>query len=175
MRPTVPPKVRSGIGSSLRSCANLPIAVASSAFSARDAVLVGLGDGLRGRARQRLLDREPVLVVEDRDDTRGPRRQLVGDPFHARLHLRSANLPISAADGAADRDRGQERRREEANDQADTGAPPEALPAQVVAVLDDGDRTIGIVGDQDRSLDLDLLALDGRMSASKSRVATSMP
>ena len=79
VRPIVPPKFGSGIGSTVRSGLNFPIASASDSFNAPSALLVALDDRPHQRARERLLDTEPLLVVEDRDDPGRPRRQVLAD------------------------------------------------------------------------------------------------
>ena len=160
VRPAVPPNVRSGMGSALRSCWNLPIAVASSALSARTPSLsVCATDfaGVPGRAcsiASRCSSSNTVMTPA-----------VPGGSFSARSSMPAfdlviGELPDQSADGAADRDRSQQRRREEPDHEARAGAPPETLAAQVVAVLNDRDVAAGVVRDEDRPLDLGLLVRD---------------
>ena len=83
------------------------------------ALLVRLHDRLRERARKRLLDGEPLLIVEDRDDPRRPRWQVLPDLV---VHLRLDALVDELADETAGRGacgRGREqRRRGEADEDA---------------------------------------------------------
>ena len=160
VRPAVPPNVRSGIGSALRSCWNLPIAVASSAFSARTpslsvcatdfAGVPGSACSIASRCSSSKTAMMPAV----------PGGSFSASLVHAGLDLAIGELPDQTARGGADHDRAEQRRREEPDDQARAGAPAEPLAAQVVAVLDDGDVAVGVVSDEDRALDLDLLVLD---------------
>ena len=102
-----------------------------------------------------------MLVVEHGDHAGRAGRQLLGESLHAGLDLAIGELPDQPSDGAADRDRSQQRRREQADHETGARAPPEALAAQVVTVLHDGDVAAGVVRDEDRTLDLDLLGGDG--------------
>ena len=79
VRPIAPPKFGSGIGSTVRSGLNFPIASPSDSFNAPMPSLSPWTTDRSMRARERLLDTEPLLVVEDRDDPGRPRRQVLAD------------------------------------------------------------------------------------------------
>ena len=126
------------------------------------ALLVGLDDRLRQRARQRLLDTEPLRVVERRDDPGRPGRQVLADLV---VHLRLDPVVDEPADQAA-RDRAHGRRREQrrrgqTDEDADGAAPLDSLAAAMVGRLLHGHGAVLGVRDQDRGLHLHLLALDG--------------
>ena len=136
VRPIVPPKFGSGIGSTVRSGLNFPIASASDSFNAPDALLVALDDRPEQRARERLLDAEALLVVEDRDDPGRPRRQVLADlVVNLLLDLVVDELADHPARDRADGDRGEQRRREQADREPDAAAPAHPLAAEVVAGL----------------------------------------
>ncbi len=69
-------------------------------------------------------------------------------------------LADDAARDRPDRDRGEHRRREQADGQPDASAPTRALATQVVAGLAHGDVAVLVVRDKDDALDLDLLIPD---------------
>ena len=136
VRPIVPPKFGSGIGSTVRSGLNFPIASASDSFSAPDALLVALDDRPQQRARERLLDAEPLLVVEDRDDPGRSRRQVLADlVVDLVLDPVVDELADHPARDRPDRDRREQRRREQADREPDPAAPAHPLAAEVVARL----------------------------------------
>ena len=124
-------------------------------------LLVAVHDRPEQRARERLLDAEPLPVVEDGDDAGRARRQVLADlVVHLRLDPVVDELAGDAARRGAHRRRRQQRRREEAHGNADPAAPAHALAAQVVARLLYRDAAVLGVSDEDHSLDLDLLCLD---------------
>ena len=143
VRPIVPPKFGSGIGSTVRSGLNLPIASASDSFNARDALLVALDDRPEQRARERLLDAEPLLVVEHRDDPGRSRRQVLADLVVDLVLDPVVDEPADhAARDRADRDRREQRRREQADREPDPAAPARPLAAEVVARLPHRDAAV---------------------------------
>ena len=126
------------------------------------ALLVRLDDRLRERSRQRLLDAEPLRVVERRDDPGRPGREVLADLV---VHLGLDPVIDEPADQAA-RDRAHGRRREQrrrgqADENADGAAPLDSLAAAMIGRLLHGHAAVLGVRDQDGSLHLDLLALDG--------------
>ena len=143
VRPIVPPKFGSGIGSTVRSGLNLPIASASDVLQRAGALFVALDDREQQRARKRLLDGEPLLVIEDRDDAGRPGRQVLADlVVDLVLDPMVDELADHPARDRADSDRGEQRRREQADGEPDAAAPARALAAAVVAGLPDGDAAV---------------------------------
>ena len=120
-----------------------------------------LNDRLRERARKRLLDGEALLVVEDRDDPRRPRWEVLPDLV---VHLRLDALVDELADETAGRGPcggcGDQRRRGEADEDADRPAPLDALATAVIGRLLHADGSVLGMRDEDRGLDLHLLVLD---------------
>ena len=175
VRPTVPPKFGSGIGSTVRSGLNFPIASASDCFSAPVPCLSPLDDREEHGPLEGLLDTEPLLVVEDRDDAGRPRRQVLADLVVDLLLDPMVDEPADhPACDRADGDRGEHRRREQADGEPDAATPAGALPATVVASLPDGDASVLAMRDEDDALDRDLLRLHQGTRDSKSLVASSM-
>ena len=143
VRPIVPPKFGSGIGSTVRSGLNLPIASASDSFRAAVAFLVALDDRAEQRARERLLDAEPLLVVEDRDDPGRSRRQVLADlVVDVLLDAVVDELADHPARDRPDGDRRQQRRREQADREPDPAAPAQPLATEVVARLPHRDTAV---------------------------------
>ena len=135
--------------------------LASSSFRRADPLLVGLGDRLGRGARQGPLDREPVAVVKKTAMMPAVPGGSFSPSFsHPGPDLVVGELADQPARDAADHHRRQQRRCEQPHHQAGARAPSQTLAAQVVAMLDDRDFATGIVGDQDRPFDLDLLVLD---------------
>jgi hypothetical protein len=129
--------------------------------AAQQALLVGVHEGLGRGARQRLLDRQPVLLGEHGDDPSGAwRERLAHLVVEAALELVVGELAHDAAGGGADDHRGKQGRREQADHEADAAAPPETLATGVVAGVQEGDAAVLLVRDEDDALDLDLLRLD---------------
>ena len=163
VRPTVPPKFGSGIGSTVRSGLNFPIASASDSFRRADALLVALDNRPELRARERLLDAEPLLVIEDRDDPGRPRGQVLADlVVDLLLDPVVDELADHPARDRPDGDRREQRRREQADREPDTAAPARPLAAAIVARLPHADAAVLRMRDEDDALDRDLLLLDER-------------
>ena len=163
VRPIVPPKFGSGIGSTVRSGLNFPIASPSDSFNAPMPSLSPWTTDRSMRARERLLDTEPLLVVEDRDDPGRPRRQVLADlVVKLLLDLVAGESADHPARDRPDGDRREQRRREQANREPDPAAPACPLAAEVVARLLHGDAAVLRVRDEDHALDLDFLLLDER-------------
>ena len=80
VRPIVPPNWRSGIGSTVRSGANLPIASARASFSALMPSSSVWTTDFATEPPSACSTREPLLVVEDGDDRGGAGRQVLADP-----------------------------------------------------------------------------------------------
>ncbi len=161
MCPITPPKPRSGIGRTVRSGTNLPIASPSPSLSAFIPFLSVCDDGAGERAGERLLDAEPLVVLEDRDDAGSPRRQVLADlvvklSFHALVGELADEAPCGGA-GSGRRD---QRRRRETYGEPDAAAPGHPLAAHVVARLLHVDRAVLGMRDEDDALDLDLLVHD---------------
>ena len=164
VRPAVPPKVLVGDGQ--HGAVGLELAMAASAsasFSAATPFLSICGDGLGGRAGERLLGRQTVLVVDHRDDRRPcPACSLSPSPLHAASTLCLVNLPMSAhrarpplsrpaAAGRTGRPRARRR-------------PPQPSPLRPrwSPVLADLDLAVRVVLDEDDALALYPLLLDSR-------------
>ena len=123
--------------------------------------LVALDDGFRERAGERLLDGEPLLVVEDRNDPCRARREVLADlVVKLRLDPVVDELAHYTARRRTDRRRGEQRGRRQADGQPDAAAPAQALAAHAVARLLHRDAAVQGMRDQDRALDLDLLGPD---------------
>ena len=124
VRPIVPPKFGSGIGSTVRSGLNFPIASASDSFNAAHPLLVPLDDRPHHRARERLLDAEPLLVVEHRDDPRRAWRQVLADVVvDLVLDAVIDELADHASRYRTDADRRQQGRREHSHGKPDAATP----------------------------------------------------
>ena len=125
------------------------------------ALLVALDNRADQRPRERLLDTEPLLVIEDRDDPRRSRRQVLAD-LVVDLPLDSVvdELADHPARDSPDRDRRQQRRREQANREPDPAAPAQPLATEVVARLANRDTAVLGVRHQDDALDRDALVPD---------------
>ena len=143
--------------------AELPHRLRKRLLQRRRALLVTLDNRTKQRACERLLDAEPLRVVEDRDDPGRPRRQVLAD-LVVDLVLDSVvdELPDHPARNRADRDRRKQRRRKQADRQPDSAAPTHPLAAQVVTRLPHRDAAVRRVGDEDHALDLDPLLLHER-------------
>ena len=161
VRPAVPPKVLSGIGSTVRSGTNLPAASASASLRPRRPFLsIGATD-LAGEPPSARSASSRCVVVDDRDDGRRARLELLAEALlEAAVDLVLGELADDAAGGGADGDRGEQRRRGQADEDADAAAPAHALAAEVVAGLRDADLAALVVLDEDDALALDLLVLD---------------
>ena len=163
VRPIVPPKFGSGIGSTVRSGLNFPIASASDSFSAETPFLSLWTTERSSAPAERLLDAEPLLVVEHRDDPGRARRQVLADlVVDLVLDPVIDELADHPARDRADRDRREQRRREQPDREPDPAAPAHPLAAEVVAGLPHRDAAVLRVRDEDHALDLDLLLLDER-------------
>ena len=127
VRPIVPPKFRSGIGSIVRSGLNLPIASAKESSTPRRPPCRSTPPTSTA-TRQRLLNPEPLLAIEHRDDPGRPRRQVLPDlVVQLKLEAMIDKLADRPARHRSNRDRRQQRRREQSNSHADTPAPTRAL------------------------------------------------
>ena len=158
VRPIVPPKFGSGIGSTVRSGLNLPIASASDSFSAAVPCLSPWTTERSSAPTERLLDAEPLFVVEHRDDPRRSRRQVLADlVVNVLLDPVVDELADHPARHCADSDRRQQRRREQANREPDPAAPPQPLATEIVARLAHRDTPVPGVRHQDHTLDRDPL------------------
>ncbi len=125
------------------------------------ALLAHRGDRLRQRTGQCPLGGQPVIAVDHRDDDRGARGELVTKALlDAAVDLVLSELADQAAHRAADGNRCEQRRREQAHHQADATAPPQALAAQVVAGLGQLHLAVGVMLDQDHALRPDRFVLD---------------
>ena len=163
VRPIVPPKFGSGIGSTVRSGLNFPIASASDSFNAPMPFLSPWTTDRSMRARERLLDTEPLLVVEDRDDPGRARRQVLADLVVKLLvDLVAGESADHPARDRPDGDRREQRRREQANREPDAASPAHSLTAEVVAGPLHRDAAVLRMRDEDDALDRDLLLLDER-------------
>ena len=118
-------------------------------------LLVGLDDRLRKRPRQRLLDRQPLRLVERREDRGRPGRQMLTDlVVHLRLDPMVDEPPEQAARDST-RGRGREqRRRGQADEDAHRTAPLDPLATAMVGRLRHVHRAVLGMRDQDRSLHL---------------------
>ena len=132
------------------------------ALERADAGLVGRDDGARERSCQHLLDGEVLVLVVRRDDP-GPagREGLADRVVDARLDALAGEPSHEPAGRRADDGRGEQRRRREADEEADPAAVAETLAAEVVAGLLDDDVAGGVLADEDGGLDPDRLRLDG--------------
>ena len=143
--------------------AELPHRLGERLLQSADALLVALDDRPEQRARERLLDAEPLLVVEDRDDPGRPRRQVLADlVVDLLLDPVVDELADHPARDRPDGDRREQRRREQADREPDSAAPARPLAAEVVARLPHADAAVLRVRDEDDALDRDLLLLDER-------------
>ena len=125
------------------------------------AALLGLRDRLGRGAGQRLLDRKPLIVIEHHDDAGRSQRQILADlVVDAALEFVVDEFADDRSAGGPHRDRGEQRRGEQADEYADASAPSGALSAQVVACVDNGHVAVRIVRDKNRAVDLHLLVLD---------------
>ncbi len=163
VRPIAPPKFGSGIGSTVRSGTELPHRLAERLLQGAHALLVALDDRAEHGARERLLDTEPLLVVEDRDDPGRPRRQVLADLVVKLLvDLVAGESAHHPARDRADRDRREQRRREQAHREPDAAAPARSLTTEVVSRSLHADAAVLRVRHEDHALDRDLLLLDER-------------
>ena len=138
--------------------AELPHRLGERFLQRAHALLIALDDRPKQRAGECLLDTEPLLVVEDRDDPGRPRRQVLADLVVKLLVDLVAGE--SAHDPARDRpdgDRREQRRCEQANREPDAASPAHSLAAEVVARPLHRDAAILRVSDEDDALDRDLL------------------
>ena len=143
--------------------AELPHRLAERLLQCAHALLVALDNRAEHGARERLLDTEPLLVVEDRDDPGRPRRQVLADlVVKLLLDLVVGESADHPARDRPDCDRREHRRREQAHREPDAAAPACSLAAEVVARLLHGDAAVFLVRDEDHALDLDFLLLDER-------------
>ena len=163
VRPTVPAKFGSGIGSTVRSGLNFPIASASDSFNALMPCL-SLWTTERSCAPASACPTpRRCVVVEDRDDPGRPRRQVLADLVVDLLLDPVVDEPADHPAGdRPDGDRRQQRRREQAHRDPDSAAPARPLAAEVVARLAHADAPVLRVGDEDDPVDRDLLRLDER-------------
>ena len=119
-------------------------------FGSRTDLYLPLGWACLVIPGQRVNGGETVVAVDDGDDDRGTRRELVTEAcLDAALQLVPGEPADQAPGGGAHHDGGEHRRGEEAHDQADTTAPAQALAAQVVAGLGHLYLAVGMVLDQD--------------------------
>src|SRR3954465_1614899 len=116
--------------------------------------------GLLDRVGERLVDGVGAAGVVDGDHAARAVRQrgvhLLGDPA---LEPVLCELPDGRAGDCPDRGRGQKRRREEPDDQADASAELGSLAAEVVTGLLDGHLALFVLLDEDDALDRDRLVL----------------
>ena len=127
------------------------------------ALLVALDDRPDQRARERLLDTEPLLVVEDRDDPGRPRRQVRADlVLKLLVDLVAGKSADHPARDRPDGDRREQRRREQAHRKPDAASPAHSLAAEVVAGPLHRDAAVLRMRHEDDALDRDLLVLDER-------------
>ena len=161
VRPAVPPKVLSGIGSTVRSGTNLPAASASASLRPRRPCLSMGATDLAGEppsarsASSRCSSSMMAMMAAVPGLSFSPSPCL--EPA---VDLVLGELADDAAGGGADGDRGEQRRRGEADQDAHAAAPAHALAAEVVAGLRDADLAALVVLDEDDALALDLLVLD---------------
>ena len=143
--------------------AELPHRLGEGDLQCRHPFLVAWDDGPKRRALQRLLDAEPLLVIEDRNDPRRPRRQVLADVVvDLVVDAVIDELSDYASRYSTDSDSGQQGRREHSHCQSDAASPAHALAAHVVAGLTHCDAAVLRVRDEDDALDRDLLVLDQR-------------
>ena len=141
--------------------AELPHRLGERLLQGTGALLVALDDRTELGARECLLDAEPLLVVEDRDDPGRPRRQVLSDlVVDVMLDPVVDELADHPARDRPDGGRREQRRRKEADRDPDAASPAHALAAAVVTGLSHGDTTVLGVRDQDHALDRDLFFLD---------------
>ena len=163
VRPTVPAKFGSGIGSTVRSGLNFPIASASDSFNAPDALLVALDDRPELRARERLPDTEPLLVIEDRDDPGRSRRQVLADlVVDLLLDPVVDELADHPTRDRSDRDRREQRRREQTHRDARRHRPSPPPCGRGGRPSGARDAPVLRMRDEDDALDRDILRLDER-------------
>ena len=94
------------------------------------ALLVALHDRFREGARERLLDRQLLIVVEDRDDPGCSGRQVLADPVvQLRLDPVVDELAHDAARSRTDRGGGEQRRRGQADGDADAASASKSFVA----------------------------------------------
>jgi len=120
------------------------------------------GHGLQQRAGQRLLDRQSARLLQHHDDhCRAGSKRLADLLLQAALHPLIDELRGQRPRPCPHGDRCQQHRRgEQPHSQADSGAPPHPVAPQFVAGVLEHRVAVGVLGHQDRSLDLDLLGLD---------------
>ena len=133
------------------------------ALEAAHALLVHGRDRLGRRAGERLLGGQPVLVVDHGDDGGCARLELLAEAaLHAALDLVVHELADQAAGRGADGDGGEQRRRGQADEDADAATPAQALAAEVVAGLAHVDFPLRVTRDEDHTLRPDFLLPDER-------------
>ena len=161
VRPAVPPKVLSGIGSTVRSGTNLPAASASASFRPlRPCLSMGATD-LAGEPARACSASSRCGIVDDRDDGGRAGLELLAEAlFEPAVDFVLGELADDAACGRAHCGRGQQRRSREADQHSYAAAPAHALTSEVVARLRDADLAALVVLDEDEPLALDLLVLD---------------
>lgn len=119
------------------------------------------GDRLRRRPGERPLRGQPVIVVDDRDDHRGARPELVTDlVLNAAVQPVPGELADQAAGRRADEHGPEQGRGEQADRDADAAAPAESPAPQVIAGLRHPHPAAGIVLDQDHAFRADRLVPD---------------
>ena len=125
------------------------------------ALLVRLDDRLRERAREPLLDGQPLRLVEHGDDPGRTRRQVLADlVVHLGLDPLVDEPPDEAARDGTRGGGGEQRRCGQANQNAHGAAPFDSLATAMVGGLSHAHRSVLGVGDEDCGLHLDLLVLD---------------
>ena len=161
VRPIVPPKFGSGMGSTVRSGLNLPIASASDSFNAPMPCLSPWTTDLIAAPESVCSTPSSSVVVEYRDDSGGPGRQVLAD-LVVDIQLDSVvdELAHHAARHGADCNRREQRWREQADRQSDAAAPTDPLAATPITGLPYGDRSILSMCDQDDTIDSDIPVLD---------------
>ena len=123
--------------------AELPHRLGERLLQGGGALLVALDDRAEQRARERLLDTEPLLVIEHRDDPGRSRRQVLADlVVDVLLDPVVDELADHPARDRPDRHRRQQRRREQTNREPDPAAPAQSLATEVVARLPHRDTAV---------------------------------
>src|SRR6516162_5799073 len=141
VRPAVPPKVRSGIGSAVRSGLNLPAASASAAFSSAMPFLSIEATDLAG---------EPPRACSAGSRSSPSTMAMTTAVPGASLSPRPRSMPLSTLCLANFPTRAP----------AAAPTPAQALAAQVIAGLADAHFPVQVVLDQDHALRSDRLVLD---------------
>ena len=153
VRPIVPPKLRSGIGRTVRSGLNLPIASASESLSAAVPCLSVWATDFASEPGERLLHAPAA----------GPRRtsaMIAAVPGGSASPILSwspvstlwwANLPTTAPPAAPTTVAASSGGAARPTRKPTAAAPARALAAEMVAGLLHDDAAVGVVGDQDRA------------------------